>query len=168
MSEADKRPNRDLRGARLRLLGLLLSGCSLMTAVSRGAAADPVRAPEAPAPAQSEPTNEPAPLLAYVIGAIGLSGISVGGVTGFLALNQQAIAEDHCSRTVALCDGRGRAANDTGRALRDISTAAWIVGGVGFGLSAYLLLTAPTRKSEVALAVSVDGVSPKAALVAHF
>ena len=107
-------------------------------------------------------------MLAYVIGAIGLSGISVGGVTGFLALNQQAIAEDHCSRTVLLCDGRGRAASDTGRALRDISTAAWIVGGVGFGLSAYLLLTAPTRKSEVALAVSVDGVSPKAALVAHF
>jgi hypothetical protein len=80
-------------------------------------------------------------------------------------MNQQGIAEDHCSPTLRLCDGAGRQASETGGTLRDISTASWIVGGVGLGLSAYLLLTAPTQKNQVALSVSVDG---KAALVAHF
>jgi hypothetical protein len=107
-------------------------------------------------------------VLAFVFGAIGLSGISVGGTTGFLALNQKAIAEDHCSTTVQLCDGRGRAANETGRALRDISTAGFIVGGLGLGLSAYFLLTAPAHDGDVAVAVVVDGAQPRAALVAHF
>jgi len=107
-------------------------------------------------------------LLAYVAGAIGLSGLSVAAVTGFLAMNQQGVVEDHCSPTVRLCDGQGRQASETGRTLRDISTAAAIVGGIGVGLSAYLFLTAPTRQTQVALSVSVDGSSPKAALVAHF
>jgi len=69
---------------------------------------------------------------------------------------------------VRLCDGEGRQASETGRRLRDINTAAAIVGGVGVGLSAYLLLTAPTRQNQVAISVSMDGTSPKAALVAHF
>lgn len=120
------------------------------------------------APSVAPPVSEPAPITAYVIGALGLSGISVAGVTGFLAMNQQGIAEDHCSPTLRVCDGAGRQANETGRTLRDISTAAWIVGGIGVGLSAYLLLTAPSRPNQVALSVTVDGAQPKAALVAHF
>ena len=43
-----------------------------------------------------------------------------------------------------------------------------LVGGVGVGLSAYLLLTAPKRQNQVALSLSVDGANPRAALVAHF
>ena len=128
---------------------------------ARHAAAEP------PLPA-APGAHDSAPLLAYVVGAIGMSGISVAGVTGFLALNQKGIAEDHCSPTLQLCDATGKAANDTGRTLRDISTAAWIVGGLGVGLSAYLLLSAPSTQSDVGLSVVVDGTTPKAALVAHF
>ncbi len=150
-----------------------LRSAPLMIALVLLLAARPAAAePPTPAPA---PLNAPAkgasvPLLAFVFGAIGLSGISVGGTTGFLALNQKASAEDHCSPTVQLCDGRGRAANETGRALRDISTAGFIVGGLGLGLSAYLLLTAPepAHAGDVAVAVVVDGARPQAALVAHF
>lgn len=126
------------------------------------------RAAAVPAPAQTTTPSESVPVVAYVAGAIGLSGLSVAAVTGFLAMNQQGVVEDHCSPTVRLCDGQGRQASETGRTLRDISTAAAIVGGIGVGLSAYLLLTAPTRQTQVAVSVSVDGASPKAALVAHF
>ena len=119
-------------------------------------------------PPSSAPAPAPSPLLAYVVGAVGLSGLSVAGTTGFLAFNQKGIAEDHCSPTLQLCDATGRAANETGRTLREISTAAWIVGGVGVGLSAYLLLTAPTPRSDLGVAVVMDGASPKAAFVAHF
>ena len=121
----------------------------------------------AAAPAAAALRESP-PLLAYVVGAIGMSGISVAGVTGFLALNQQGIAEDHCSPTLQLCDAAGKAANDTGRTLRDISSAAWIVGGLGVGLSAYWLLTAHSARSDVGISVVVDGTTPHAALVAHF
>ena len=127
----------------------------------RAAAAEPPTAPQAP-------PSAPVPVLAYAIGALGLSGLSVAGVTGFLAFNQKGIAEDHCSPTLQLCDATGRAANDTGRVLRNISTAGWIVGGIGVGLSAYLLLTQPTPRGDVGVAVVMDGASPKAALVAHF
>ncbi|HEX2672306.1 MAG TPA: hypothetical protein VHM25_15605 [Polyangiaceae bacterium] len=123
-----------------------------------------------PAPQIQEPRAEASepPVLAYVVGAIGLSGLSVAAVTGFLAMNQQGVVEDHCSPTLRLCDGQGWQANQTGRTLRDISTVSAIVGGVGVGLSAYLILTAPTRQNQVAVSVSMDGASPKAALVAHF
>jgi hypothetical protein len=132
---------------------------------TRYAAAEPPAAAVVPA---APAVHDSPPLLAYVVGAIGMSGISVAGVTGFLALNQKGIAEDHCSPTLQLCDAAGKAANDTGRTLRDISTAAWIVGGLGVGLSAYLLLTAPSTQRDVGLGVVVDGTTPKAALVAHF
>ena len=132
------------------------------------ASAEPPAAAGPQAAAVAPQGSEPPPLFAYVVGALGLSGVSVAGVTGFLAFNQQGIAEDHCSPTLRLCDGAGRQASETGRTLRDISTAAWIVGGVGIGLSAYLLLTAPTRQNQIALSVSVDGATPNAALVAHF
>ena len=112
--------------------------------------------------------NPPVPLLAYVVGAIGLSGLSVAATTGFLALNQKGIAEDHCSATVRLCDATGRAANDTGRTLRDVSTTGWIIGGLGLGLSAYLLLTTPSPRGDIALTVLVDGARPQAGFVAHF
>ena len=119
------------------------------------------------APPQA-PASESAPVFAYVLGAIGLSAISVATVTGFFAMNQRGVAEDHCSPTLRLCDGAGRQASETGRALRDVSTVSWIVGGVGVGLSAYLLLTAPTQQNPIALSVAVDGGTPRAALVAHF
>ncbi|HET7539268.1 MAG TPA: hypothetical protein VFK05_05330 [Polyangiaceae bacterium] len=147
------------------VLGLLLAG-------SPGVArAEPPVAPGPRAAAvttQLPEASEPAPLFAYVAGAVGLSGLSVAAVTGFLAMNQQGVAEDHCSPTLRLCDGAGRQASETGRTLRDISTAAAIVGGLGVGLSAYLLLSAPTRQQQVLVSVSVDGASPKASLVARF
>lgn len=146
-------------------LALLLGG------VPRVARAEPPLAPgprvaSVPPPSRAE-ASEP-PVFAYAVGALGLSSLSVAAVTGFLAMVQQGVAEDHCSPTLRLCDGQGRQASETGRTLRDISTVSALVGGVAVGLSAYLLLTAPTRQSQVALAVSLDGASPKAALVAHF
>ena len=160
------RRKRQAFAASPRLLAIILGLASCLA--SRAAIAEPPAATPEPAPLPAPAPTASAPVLAYLVGALGLSGLSVAGVTGFLALNQKGIAEDHCSPTLQLCDATGKAANDTGRTLRDISTAGWIVGGIGVGLSAYLLLTAPSTRSDVGLAVVVEGASPKAALVAHF
>ncbi len=158
-----------LSGARAARSLSVFALASLLVLGARPAAAEPPSAPSAPAPVSAQPQGASVPLLAAVFGAIGLSGLAVGGTTGFLAMNQRAVAEDHCSSTVQLCDGTGRAANETGRTLRDISTAGFIVGGLGVGLSAYFLLTAPAHDNgDVAVAVVVDGAQPRAALVAHF
>lgn len=149
---------------------IALASALLMCVAARVASAEPPSPPAASEVASAAAPAAPArdPLLAYAIGALGLSGIAVGGTTGFLVLTQKATAEDHCSATLRVCDATGRAASDLGRTLRDISTVAWIVGGLGVGLSAYLLLSAPSQKSELAMVVVVDGASPQAALVAHF
>jgi hypothetical protein len=157
-----------LGGLPARRLSAAFTVAALLSFGARPASAEPPPAASAPAPVVAQATGASVPLLAFVFGAIGLSGISVGGTTGFLALNQKAIAEDHCSSTVQLCDARGRDANDTGRALRDISTAGFIVGGLGLGLGAYFLLTAPAHDGDLGVAVAVDGSRPQAALVAHF
>ncbi len=145
-------------------------GLSVALASAHASAEPPGVGPAAvAAPSAPKEARESAPLLAFVLGAIGLSGLSVGATSGFLALNQKAIAEDHCSPTLHLCDARGAAANDTGRTLRNVSTAGFIVGGLGVGLSAYLLLTAPEqRDGAVAVAVIVNGSQPQTALVVHF
>jgi len=144
---------------------LALGLAAIVALSSRYAAADPI----AFAPVTTAtPPPEPVPLLAYVLGAIGLSGISVGATTGFLALNQKSIVEDHCSPTLRRCDETGRQATLTGRTLRDVSTAGWIVGGIGIGLGAYLWLSPATSRSAVAVAVSADGASREAVFVAHF
>ena len=162
MLEFDKFGSRLL----LRAAPLLLSAVVTLTP-SRAVAEPPAVSVATPRAPKAAPVS--APVLAYVLGAIGLSGLSVGTTTGFLALNQKAIAEDHCSPTLRVCDARGTAASDTGRTLRDVSTAAFIVGGLGIGLSAYLLLSAPERRDgDVAIAVRVDGAQPQTALVVHF
>lgn len=144
-------------------LALLLCSAPRLAWAEPPSVSAPVAAPAAPA------VREPAiPLAAYVLGAIGLAGLSVGTTTGFLAMNQKGIAEDHCSPTLQLCDATGKAANDTGRELRDISTAAFIVGGLGVGLGAYFLLSAPSARTDVGLSVVMDGSISKAAFVAHF
>jgi len=149
------------------MLGLLLGG---VPAIARAEPpADPGPRVEAVTqPPPPPPASEPAPLFPYLVGALGVSALSVAAVTGFFAMNQRGVVEDHCSPTLRLCDGAGKQASETGRALRDVSTAAAIVGAVGVGLSAYLLLTAPSQQNQIAISVSVDGASPKAAFVAHF
>ncbi|MEI9935853.1 MAG: hypothetical protein WDO69_01385 [Pseudomonadota bacterium] len=161
--------SQDSANRRLRWRPIAIALALLLGSSPGIARAEPPAAPAPPpvATPAAQP-SESAPVFAYVVGAIGLAGISVAGVTGFFAMNQKGVAEDHCSPTLRLCDGEGRQASETGRALRDVSTVAWIVGGVGVGLSAYLLLTAPTRQNQIALSVSVDGANPRAALVARF
>jgi hypothetical protein len=173
-------PNKQCRCVALNMLGsgistgahswpLPVALAAVICLSSRYAAAEPPSepvtvTPEAPA---SQP-RDPVPLLAYVLGAIGLSGVSVGATTGFLALDQKATAEDHCSPTLRRCDATGREATLTGRTLRDVSTAGWIVGGLGIGLGAYLWLSPATSRRAVAVAVLTDGASPEAAFVARF
>ncbi len=77
-------------------LGLLLGSSPGLAGAEPPA--DP--APRAATSAATPQAGESPPVFAYVVGAIGLSAISVASVTGFFAMNQKGVAEDHCSPTL--------------------------------------------------------------------
>lgn len=94
--------------------------------------------------------------LGFVIGGIGIVGISVGITTGVMALGKKSAAEDGCPAALQLCSPAGHDAATAGRTLAAVSTVGWIVGALGVGAGVYLVLTSDGDKGTVtALATEV-------------
>jgi hypothetical protein len=91
-----------------------------------------------PKPASSESGQRAA---AYVVGAVGLAGFVVGGVTGGLAMERKQVSDEHCSK--AGCTKEGKAAGETAFAMSIVSSAGFGVGVAGAVVSIALFLTAP-------------------------
>jgi hypothetical protein len=91
-------------------------------------------APRSPAPASHSNT------WAYVSLATGTVGVVVGTVFGLAARKTREELRDECLNDVCSEDRRDK--YDRGKMQADISTAGFVVGGVGIGVGAYLLLTA--------------------------
>ena len=119
-------------------------------------------APAEPAPVSTLPPAPPEPYLAPDSGAspgttqrtagwvgigVGAAGIVVGGITGAMALSrqQQLESSDQCLNEACGPDEHDNI--DTYNALRTISTAGFIVAGVGLAAGISLLLTAPSEDS---------------------
>jgi hypothetical protein len=108
-----------------------------------------------PNPSVNTPSDEPsskhpsyAP--AYVTGAIGITGIGVGAVTGILVFGKKTIVKNECVGTT--CTQAGLDAASSAKQLATVSNVAFAVGIVGLASSAILLLT--RSKSEPASAAS--------------
>lgn len=85
--------------------------------------------PEGLGPADDEPSR----VGVYTLGAVGIVGLAVGSVTGFMTLSKKSTIEDNCPNRV--CNEEGRAAADSAQQLGTIST-------VGFGVGASALVAA--------------------------
>jgi hypothetical protein len=82
------------------------------------------------------------------VGGVGLVAAGVGTVFGLLSMS----AHEESQRTCvgAFCNDEGGVeASNQARAYGNISTAAFIVAGVGVAVGATLLLTAPSAKTQV-------------------
>jgi hypothetical protein len=113
-------------------------------------AATPIEPPAGP---PSEPTAppEPAPELdhpgkrtaGFVALGVGAAGLVVGTLTGLLALQKKSEMDDDCSERAGRleCGDAGIDAASAGNTLAAISTVAFAVGIVGFGIGGYLVLT---------------------------
>ncbi len=75
----------------------------------------------------SRPALSHAPTV--VFGSLGLLALGVGSAFGYLALEDKAEAEDHCSQVQRICDSRGVAAAKSGRTRAALSLAALTFGG---------------------------------------
>jgi hypothetical protein len=74
-----------------------------------------------------------------VVGGVGVAGLLVGGVTGALTLGKKSTADANCPDK--RCNREGFDAVDSGRLLGNVSVVGFVVGALGAGAGAYLLLT---------------------------
>ncbi|HEY3667176.1 MAG TPA: hypothetical protein VGL19_14300 [Polyangiaceae bacterium] len=79
---------------------------------------------------------------------VGATGLGIGTVTGIAALSRYSAADQHCPAGKCT-EGAPYPENQSGfYALRTISAAGYVVGGVGIGTWLGLLLTTPTKTAE--------------------
>ncbi|MEB2313550.1 MAG: hypothetical protein OZ921_03590 [Sorangiineae bacterium] len=87
----------------------------------------------------------------YVVGAVGVAGVAVGAITGLMVLGKKSVADNNCD-DAKRCNQTGADAADAGRTLGAVSTTGFIVGAVGLGLGAYLVLSSgPSGEATSAL-----------------
>jgi hypothetical protein len=104
--------------------------------------------PRAPAPSserEASPAEKPNRLPAFIALGIGGAGLAVGTVSGLLAFRKQNEVERACSDGTDASDCTST--RDGGIRAADISTGAFIGGGVALAVGAVLFLTASSNKT---------------------
>jgi hypothetical protein len=112
-------------------------------------------APGSPAPVPAEAPPAPAGsslrTWGWIAGGVGVAGVAAGSVFGLMAISKNAATKQSgggtCDSSNA-CDQADKNARDTARTLGDVSTVAFVVGGVGLATGAVLLLVAPSSHAS--------------------
>jgi hypothetical protein len=108
-------------------------------------------------PPPPEPRSLLPPLAALAVGG---AGLAVGAVTGMLALARMPGLKEACGSDLHLCPESYRGELDSTRALGHVSTAGFILGGVGAAVGVTLLLWPQKRPGpKVGLHVGPEFVS---------
>lgn len=105
----------------------------------------PKQKPEKPGPdtAQSDGTVNLA--LALVAGGIGVIGIGIGTAFGVIAMGKNDDSLEHCLESDPnLCQPEGVTLRDEALTAGNVSTAGFVIGGVGLAAGLVLWLTAPS------------------------
>lgn len=113
---------------------------------------------EAPAPVVVQPSSTQK-TLALVAGGVGVAGLVVGGIAGAVALSNRSTANEQCPSEVYAfrCPTEaGTSAWNSATSAGDVSTVAFVVGGVFVAGAAVLWFTAPKAKTRVG--TSLTGV----------
>jgi len=97
--------------------------------------------------------------LGFVLGGVGVAGLSVGTVAGLLMASKKSAVDDGCHPDKS-CTNAGLAAAHSAHDLQIVANVSWVVGAAALGAGTYFLLTSgPSSKpsSSVALAPSPGG-----------
>jgi hypothetical protein len=118
-------------------------------------------APDASASSGSDSPVRWPRTLGWVMAGAGVAGLGTAAVTGVMLLDYKSTIEADCPNKACVTQ-EGFDAASSARTLSTVNTAAWIAGGVGLGLGAYLLVSTSARDkttTAVAPSVSRDGFS---------
>jgi hypothetical protein len=79
-------------------------------------------------------------VLPLVTGGAGIAALTLGIVSGIVALDRNATMNDHCSSDRA-CDPVGLEAGSSGRTFANVSTISFIAAGVLLAATAYFVVS---------------------------
>jgi hypothetical protein len=100
--------------------------------------------------------------IGWIVGGVGVAGLAVAGVSGLVLLGEKSTADSGCTNKTA-CNADALAAISANKTWLPVNTVAWIVGAVGVGVGAYLILTskdgAPTARVGAMLLPGGGGAS---------
>ncbi|HET6335940.1 MAG TPA: hypothetical protein VFG30_22090 [Polyangiales bacterium] len=100
--------------------------------------------PETPTPVAAIGGDSTQLTAAWIVGGIGVAGVIVGSVFGVRSILKHNESDQYCGKDGFCSDPRGVSAMDAARSAGDISTVAFIAGGLALGAGTVLLLTAPS------------------------
>jgi hypothetical protein len=127
-------------------------------------AAPPVAAPTplpTNAPDSPPPSSSPLKTVGLVVGGVGVAGLVAGGIFGVIAMSKNNSANDgHCGGSLGgpnQCDPTGAGLRSDAVNAGNISTVAFIAGGVLAAGGATLFLLAPSGHVQAAPAVGTTG-----------
>jgi tetratricopeptide (TPR) repeat protein len=101
--------------------------------------------------------------LGWVLGGVGVLGLGTAVLTSVLLANAKSLVEADCPNKMCRTSAGVEAAG-SGETLLVVNGAAWIVGGLGLGVGAYLILTNGTPSSTNGL---MPTVGPNGAAVSY-
>lgn len=111
----------------------------------------------APAPIVIAPVSSTQRTLALVAGGIGIAGVAVGAISGFVAVSKRSSAQSECPSDVYAfrCPTEsGTAAWNSATTAGNVSTVSFIAGGVFLAGAAVLWFTAPSSRTRVGASAS--------------
>lgn len=90
--------------------------------------------------------------------AVGVAGVTVGAITGILAIDKANIVKAHCDAQV-VCDETGYAAAGDGKVFSPLSTVAIIAGASLMAVGTFFVVWSTRTKSTTAFQLSPFGAS---------
>ena len=112
-------------------------------------------------PAADTTSSSPLRTVGLVVGGVGVAGLAVGGIFGAMALSKNSSANSgHCGGSLGSanqCDSTGVSLRSDAVNFGNISTIAFIAGGVLAAGGATLFLLAPSGHVQAAPAVGTSG-----------
>jgi hypothetical protein len=111
----------------------------------------------APAPLVIASPSSTQKTVALVAGGIGIAGIAVGAIAGFVAVSKRSSAQSECPSDVYAfrCPTQsGTAAWNSATTAGNVSTVSFIAGGVFLAGAAVLWFTAPSSRTRVSASLS--------------
>ncbi len=133
----------------------------------------PVKPIKGPAPSTEASGPSGRRVVTYVAGGLAVSGLVLGSVTGWMALDASSRAAEACdyeSRPgAAICSPEGKAAGERAKDLGEVSTIGFSAGAVLAGAAVLLFLTEPSppgpRAAAAARSLASAAPRPRAGAV---
>jgi hypothetical protein len=117
-------------------------------------------------PGERPPPRERTNTLAVTGFVIGGIGVGVGAVTGIIALSDKSDLESKCADKI--CGRADHSALDAAKTMGNVSTAAFIIGGVGLGVGLYAMLSAPSSRASTGQGKPARAATSRATITPDF